>query len=250
MFGLVKTEFWKLKRYSVIWIGIAATLSVVLLTRFMATAADGVVHTFTNFSADVIWNNFTLIYPATITLIAGNIIERERTDDTMKNLLSLPVSFRRLLVGKLFASGLLAVLLAVIEFAFTLGVSFISRFPGFSAGGAVQSLIQMIGMNLCVYIAVLPIITFTGQRAGTFMTGVVSAFFYGFVGAFATGHRLNNIYPITVGLGLIGYQDGEGIAYNVSLNFMVIFIMMVITGIIVWTAKNREMVSTNDGKYF
>lgn len=150
MLRLIKTELWKLKRYSVIWIGIAATLSVVLLTRFMATASDGVVHTLTNFSNNVIWNNVTLLYPATITLIAGYIMERERTDDTLKNILTLPVSFRRLLVGKLLVSALLAVLLAVIEFVFTLCVFFISAFPGFSVGGAVQSLLQMIGMNLCV----------------------------------------------------------------------------------------------------
>lgn len=239
MLRLVKTELWKLKRFSVIWIGIAATLSVVLLTRFMATAADGVVHTFENFSDDVIWNNFTLIYPAVITLIAGSIIERERNDDTMKNLLSIPVSFRRLLLGKLLASCLLAVLLAVLEFAFTFGVSFISRFPGFSAGGAVCSLLQMIGMNLCVYIAVLPIIILTGRRAGTFMTGVIFAFFYGFIGAFVTGHGLNNIYPITAGLGLIGYQGGKDIAYNVPFDFIVIFIMLVIAGGLVWKAKSH-----------
>lgn len=237
MLLLVKTELWKLKRYSIIWIGTAATLSIVLLTRFMATAEDGVVHTFANFSTDVIWNNFTLIYPAAITLITGYIIERERTDDTMKNLLSLPISFRRLLVGKLLTSGLLAVFLAVIEFTFTFGVSFVSKFPGFSAGCAVQSLLQMIGMNLYVYIAVLPIITFTGQRAGTFMTGVVFAFFYGFAGAFATGHGLNNIYPITAGLSLISYQDGESTAYNVPLSFIVIVFMLIITGTLIRTAK-------------
>ena len=45
MLRLVKTELWKLKRYSVIWIGIAAMLSVVLLTRFMGIASDGAVHT-------------------------------------------------------------------------------------------------------------------------------------------------------------------------------------------------------------
>lgn len=77
MLKIAKTEFYKLKRYSVVWIGVATMLTVVLLTRFMATASDGAVHTLEYFSNSVIWNNFSLIFPATITLIAGYIIERE-----------------------------------------------------------------------------------------------------------------------------------------------------------------------------
>lgn len=41
MLKIAKTEFHKLKRYSVVWIGVATMLTVVLLTRFMATASDG-----------------------------------------------------------------------------------------------------------------------------------------------------------------------------------------------------------------
>lgn len=240
MLKLVKTELWKLKRYSIIWIGVAAMFSVVLLTRFMAVAANGVVHTLANFSSDVIWNNFTLIYPATITLIAGYAVERERTDDTLKNLLTLPVSFRRLLIGKLLASGLIAALLAAIEFVFTLGVSFISGFPGFGAGGAAHSLFQMIGMNLCVYIAVLPIIIFTSQRAGTFMAGVAFAFFYGFVGTFASGHGLTSLYPISAGLGLINYQgDGSTGGINKPVCLIVMLLMAVLSAVMIIFSRDR-----------
>ena len=91
MLKIAKTEFYKLKRYSVVWIGVATMLTVVLLTRFMATASDGAVHTLEYFSNSVIWNNFSLIFPATITLIAGYIIERERVDDTLKNILTIPI---------------------------------------------------------------------------------------------------------------------------------------------------------------
>ena len=49
--------------------------TIVLLSRFMATASDGATHTLLNFSANVIWNNLVLIYPATIVLIAGYMID-------------------------------------------------------------------------------------------------------------------------------------------------------------------------------
>lgn len=166
MVSIIKSEFSKMKRYSVIWIGVATMFTVVLLARFMATASDGATHTLMNFSSSVIWNNLVLIYPATIALIAGYIIDRERTDDTLKNILTIPVSFRKMLIGKLIAVGCMAAALSVIEFLFTLIVFFASGFPGFSIGGMIQVLFQMIGINMISYIAVMPVIAFTAQRSG------------------------------------------------------------------------------------
>ena len=239
MIRIAKTEVSKLKRYSVVWIGVATMLTVVLLTRFMATASDGAVHTLENFSNSVIWNNFSLIFPATITMIAGYIIERERVDDTLKNILTIPITFRKLLAGKLIAVGGLSILLAVIKFVFTMTVFFISRFPGFSFAGMMVALFKMIGMNLFVYVAVLPIIIFTGQRAGSFMAGVGFSFFYGFIGTFASGHGLGNIYPITAGLSLINYQNGEITAYNKVLSTGILFLMFAVSNVMVLFSKNK-----------
>lgn len=241
MVSIIKTEFYKMKRYSIIWIGVATMLTVVLLSRFMATASDGTIHTLINFSSSVIWNNLVLIYPATITLISGYIIERERTDDTLKNILTIPVSFRKMLIGKLIAGGCMAVALSAIEFLFTIIVFGVSGFPGFSIGGVVQVLFQMIGINLISYFAVMPVIAFTAQRRGSFMAGVGFAFFYGFVGMMASGHGLRDIYPITAGLTLVGYQDGsDSQAGSVLLSVISILLMLTVTFIIVSTAKNQE----------
>ncbi len=248
MLKIAKTEFHKLKRYSVIWIGVATMLTVVLLTRFMATASDGAVHTLEYFSNNVIWNNFSLIFPATITLIAGYIIERERVDDTLKNILTIPIPFRKLLAGKLIAVGGLVIILAAIEFVFTMIVFFISHFPGFPFAGMLLVLVKMIGMNLFVYVAVLPIIIFTGQRAGSFMAGVGFSFFYGFVGTFASGHGLGNIYPITAGLGLINYQSGETAAYNIFLSVGILLVMFAISNAMVLFAENKMPVAKEKSK--
>lgn len=249
MVSIIKTEFYKMKRYSVIWIGVATMFTVVLLARFMATASDGATHTLTNFSSSVIWNNLVLIYPATIALIAGYIIDRERTDDTLKNILTIPVSFRKMLIGKLIAVGCMAVALSVIEFLFTLIVFFASGFPGFSIGGMVQVLFQMIGINLISYIAVTPVIAFTAQRSGSFMAGVGFSFFYGFVGMMASGHGLRDLYPITAGLTVIGYQDGSGDPTgNIFLSIVSIFFMLIVTSILVSTARDREAKSIKKKK--
>lgn len=239
MIRIIKTEFMKLKRYSILFVGILAMLACVLLTRFMAIATDGTRHTLAEFSSEVIWNSFSLIFPATITLIAGSIMERERTDDTLKNISVIPVSFRKLLVGKLCLTAFICIILSAIEFLFTLVIVLMSRYPGYSFDIAVRMLYQMIGSNLCVLIAVLPIIIITCQRKGFFINGVVFAFFYGFVGIFAAGHGLTNYYPITAGLGLINYQSDVAMEYNKPVGLLIIVLLILVSIIMVLFAENR-----------
>ncbi|MFZ4913235.1 ABC transporter permease [Paenibacillus polymyxa] len=229
----MKTEIIKLKRYSIIWIGIAAMLLVVLLSRYMETAADGTLPTFESFSNSVIWNNFSLFFPATITLMSGYIITRERVNDTLKNILTVPVSFRSLLIGKLITVGLIAIFLGVVSFGLTLFIFLLSHYPGLAAKVLVQSFFQMIGINVCVYLAVLPIIILTSHSANGFMAGVGFAFFYGIVGAFASGHDLTSVYPITAGLGIINYQGEEGSSYNLSLCYLTLIAICLISIVLI-----------------
>lgn len=92
MFRIVKTEIWKLKRYHMIWAGVFLMLLSVLLTLFSTTALDGTYWTFSHFTEQVIKNNFSMIFPMCNTLLGGYIIVREERDDTMKSILTVPVS--------------------------------------------------------------------------------------------------------------------------------------------------------------
>ena len=76
MRNIIKTEFLKLKRYSVIKAGIImATLSP-LLSLFYSTANGGQTWTFDYFMQQVMISNCTLFFPIIIALIAGYIITR------------------------------------------------------------------------------------------------------------------------------------------------------------------------------
>ena len=77
-------EFIKLKRYSVVKAGIIMTSLSALLSLFYSTADDGKTWTFEYFMRQVLINNCTLFFPIIITLIAGYIITREYTNDTIK----------------------------------------------------------------------------------------------------------------------------------------------------------------------
>lgn len=98
---IVKGEFMKLKRYFIVWIGVSLMLLNVLLTLFTSLAEDGMKWDFQFLCEQVIKNFVTMIFPMCITLITGYIISREYTDDTLKNIITIPVSFQKILAGKL-----------------------------------------------------------------------------------------------------------------------------------------------------
>ncbi len=238
--SMIKTEFWKLKRYHIIWAGVLLMLLSVLLTLFSTTALDGTVWTFSFFAEQVMKNNITTIFPMCITLIAGYIINREETDDTLKSILTIPVSFRVLLCGKLIACALLSLLFGVTSVAFTVAASWLAGFPGASLPSVVQITAQITLNCLFLYIAVMPVIAIAARIQNGHLIGTVVAFVYGYGGMFAAGNMaLANLYPVTASMGLIGYRS-----YDVSVHWNLlhcIFSMLaalLITSIIVLTAKN------------
>ena len=117
---IVKTELLKLKRYHIIWAGIALMLLSVLLTLFTSMANDGSVWDFRYLIEQVIKNNMSMIFPMCIALIAGYIISREEKDDVLKNIITIPISFKKLLVGKLIVCAMLSILFGLICTIFTL----------------------------------------------------------------------------------------------------------------------------------
>lgn len=66
---IVKTELLKLKRYHIIWAGIALMLLSVLLTLFTSMANDGSVWDFRYLIEQVIKNNMSMIYSNVLLVI-------------------------------------------------------------------------------------------------------------------------------------------------------------------------------------
>ena len=196
MVRIVKTEFYKLKRYHILWAGVALMLLSVLLTLFTSMANDGSVWDFAYLTEQVIKNNMSMIFPMCISLIAGYMISREQTDDTLKNILTVPISFKKLLTGKLIVCGVLSIIFGLICSLFTIIAEMIVGFPGFEISLALKAALQITAVNFFLYLAVLPIIALTCRRAGSFLVGVIIAFVYGYGGMFAAGNMtLANLYP-------------------------------------------------------
>ncbi len=238
MFRMVRTEIWKLKRYHIIWAGMLLMLLSVLLTIFSTTAADGTFWTFSFFTEQVLKNNITMIFPMCITLLSGYIIAREETDDTLKSIMTVPVSYCSLLLGKLFVCALLSLFLGFVSAVFTILANWIMGFPGICTASVLQTFVQIIFNCLFLYIAVMPVIAGTARLSSGHMIGTVIAFAYGYGGMFAAGDvTLASIYPITASMGLIRYRSyDEAVHWNTSLCVLSIIVVFLVSAVIVTTA--------------
>ena len=208
MLCMVKTELWKCKRYHMIWAGVLLMMLSVLLTVFTTTAINDTEWTFSFFAEQVIKNNVTTIFPMCIALLAGYMIAREDNDDTLKNILTVPVSYRRLLLGKLTACAFLAVFLGVMSAVFTVAANLLLGFPGLDMQAAVRTFVQIIVNCLFLYLAVTPVIAACARMQNGHMIGAVIAFVYGYGGMFAAGNQtIAALYPVTASLGMIRYRS-------------------------------------------
>lgn len=243
MVRIIKTEFYKLKRYHILWAGVALMLLSVLLTLFTSMANDGSVWDFAYLTEQVIKNNMSMIFPMCISLIAGYMISREQTDDTLKNILTVPVSFKRLLTGKLIVCGVLSIVFGLICSLFTVIAELIVGFPGFHFSLILQAVLQITAVNFFLYLAVLPIIIITSRKSGSFLIGVIVAFVYGYGGMFAAGNMtLANIYPITASLGMIHYRSYDAaVRWNTVTCMVSLAIVVAISAVLILCMKEKEL---------
>lgn len=242
MVRIIKTEFYKLKRYHILWAGVALMLLSVLLTLFTSMANDGSVWNFAYLTEQVIKNNMSMIFPMCISLIAGYMISREQTDDTLKNILTVPISFKRLLTGKLIVCGVLSVVFGLICSLFTVIAELIVGFPGFHFSLILQAVLQITAVNFFLYLAVLPIIIITSRKSSSFLIGVIVAFVYGYGGMFAAGNMtLANIYPITASLGMIHYRSYDAaVRWNTVTCMVSLAIVVAISAGLILCMKEKE----------
>lgn len=229
---LIISEFIKLKRYNILWIGVVAVFFSAMLAVFQS-GNGGRSIIFENFYNNIIWNNFSLVFPFMVVLIGGFIINREYTDRTLKTVLTVPVSFRKMLTGKLIAIGLITILFAVLSFVCTLLLGFVFQIKEMSIPLIVKSLYQIVGIGVCNYIAVLPIIAFFCRKQNGFFAGVGLAFVYGFCGIFVAGRGLTDFYPVTAGLGIWGYTGQGTVSYNAAIGGLTLLVMLIVTAVFV-----------------
>src|SRR5699024_10605637 len=247
MYQIIITEFLKLKRQSIIWIGIIAVFISAILAAFQSNSDEGSV-TYEAFYNNVIWNNFSLAFPFMIVLIGGYLINREYTDQTLKTMLTVPISFRKMLIGKMIVIGILTLLFGIASFITSIFLSLIFGFEGFSASILFKALYQIMTIGFCNYLAVLPIIAYFSRKKDSLFAGVGLAFFYWLCGIFVAGRKLTDFYPITSGLGLVQYTNIDSSATNPIIGFSSLILMVILTFLLILKPPNYEKMMAGSEK--
>ncbi len=241
MLSIILTEFQKIKRYHILLIGIIGmTLSPILGIITQNVAIEEAKNPNFDISALVnstIWNNASLFMPVIFTLIGGYLISREYTDDTLKNIFVVPISFRKLLAGKLFAIALIVSLSGCYSFFVTIAVGLLSGLNGINSFILIRGFLQMLGISIGTYIVVLPMIVLCGKNPGYFMGGAVISFVAGYCSMFFKTGLLRNIYPFLASFAIIrfdttAFMNTTGTASPVpgiaSLGFMLLLAAIIV----------------------
>lgn len=239
MINIIITEFQKLKRYSILWMGIVSVLFSALLAAFQQSSGNEMMQ-YESYANGVIWNNFSMAFPFVIVLIGGYIINREYVDHTLKNMLTVPVQFRKLITGKLIIVGLISALYGLFSFICTFVIGALFYHENMSLVLVVKSLFQLVGLGICCYLAVLPIIIFFSKKQNGFLAGTGLAFVYGFGGIFIAGRALTDYYPITAGLGIIKFTGDNSLYFNIWVEIGILLLMVVLSIAMLILTKNYE----------
>ncbi len=244
MLRIIKTEFLKLKRFHILLIGLIGMTFPAILSVFTQAVATAEVTTqkfdFSALFNSTIWNSATIFMPVIFTLIGGYLINREYTDNTLKIILPIPVTFQCLLFGKLLAMGILSVLFGLYSYAVTLAVGLLSGITGLSAAVLFTGFLQMLGTAALTYTAILPIIAFTSRKPGIFMGGVIVSFLFGYSAMFIKNVTMRSLYPILSGLTVMRFDTetfmNTSEPGNLTLSMVSLTVMLLLTiAIVIFT---------------
>lgn len=167
MWKMIQTEWWKLRRCQILLVGIVALAlcpvaqygTQLIVNPEIRDPNFDFVHLFAN----VVWGNTQVFLPISLVMIGGWLIDRENTHDTMKNLLTVPVSYPKLLGGKLAATALLSLLFGLYSAAVTVLTGMLAGLPGLTPGVILQQGGQVVAAALTTFLVCMPMVLILGR---------------------------------------------------------------------------------------
>lgn len=137
------------------------------------------------------------------------MIDREYINDTMKNLITVPVSYRRLLGGKLAVTAALSLMFGGYSIIATLLTGSLAGLSGLSMSVLARQGIQVILAAFYTGLVCMPLILIFGQIRGAYLGGSLLTFFLGYCILFFKGGFLLSAYPFSAALVLAGFDMQE-----------------------------------------
>lgn len=206
--NVMLAELEKLKRYGVVKAGFLVTILAALYAFAPALANDGVRKTFPLVMNNLLESNCIYFFPAITVLIGGCMARREYTDDTLKNILTVPLPLRRLLLGKIVVLLLLTVGFSVLSFLLGTAFCFAAGLPDATLPILAEWLLRIVAGNVLVFVAVLPLTIVAALFVDSVYACTAVGFVYGFFASMES--PILNYYPAKAVLILVDPQCGVG----------------------------------------
>ncbi|WP_410745053.1 ABC transporter permease [Clostridium neonatale] len=250
MWKLLKSELLKLRRCQILLVGLVA-LALCPLVQYGSQLIIEVEYRNPNYNfqtlfENVVWGNTQIFFPISLVMIGGWLIDRESTHDTLKNIMTIPVSMPKMLGAKMLLVGMLAVLLGI----YSVGVTLITGLTVGLSGLTVEMLFhggtQIVLAALTTCLVCMPLILIFGQIQGAYLGGSILAFFLGYSMMFFKGGILSSIYPFSAALIFVGFDMSEYAGTTAAPNLLLAVIGVGI--MVLWTvlllmmsSKKKEM---------
>lgn len=239
MLKWISLELTKLRRTSLLWVGTAAGMLAILFSFYLAAADRMTQYTVPIFMGNIVSHNQSTLFPFVAVLTVGRMMEAERTSHALRSVLTVPVRFPALLAAKLGAGVVLTLGYSLLQWVLGVVCCVGLHLPGVEAGALALDLLKLAASNLCVYIAVLPVMALSAQFTGGYVAGTVFAVFYGFCSIIVSGHGWGALYPVSAGAVLLGLE-GDSPAAVARLNAAMSLGCMLALGILLTvTARDR-----------
>lgn len=224
MWKLLKSELLKLRRCQILLVGLVA-LALCPLAQYGSQLIIEAEYrdpdfVFSTLFENVVWGNTQIFLPISLVMIGGWLIDRESTHDTLKNIMTVPVSMPKLLAVKLLLVGILAVLLGIYSVGVTLITGLAVGLPGLTMEVFFHCAAQIVPAALTTYLVCMPLILIFGQLRGAYLSGSILTFFLGYSMMFFKSGILSSIYPFSAALILVGFDMREYAGTTTAPDFL------------------------------
>lgn len=210
MRNIIKSEWMKTRRCQIFLVGIVA-LALCPLMQYgtqliLAPEYRDTNYNFAHLVRNVIWGNSQIFLPLTLVMTGGWLIDRETANDTLKNIVTIPVPMSRLLGAKLLVTAVLAVLFGIYSVFMTLLTGVLFGLPGLTVSLAFTGGLQIVAAALTTCLVCMPVILISGRIRGGYLGGSILTFFLGYSMLFFKSGFLFSAYPFSAALILVGFD--------------------------------------------
>lgn len=240
MVNLIFAELKKLKRSNMIWISIAGC-SILPIVALIIRPVQENEH-WRYFSMETLWPAILLLWPGVFGLFGSYLFNRERIENTYKNLWVIPVDRICLAISKLI------VLLGWIEimciFSYLLNLPAVFYKVTFYSNEFWQGFFQYLLVGVLMFAAILPVIFVAVLSRKGYILSMSVSIIYAFISFMSLwSEKISSFVPVDTILRILNIPKVElECTYPLSVSCTIFAIISIISLIgILWLSKNQDI---------